>query len=118
MVTRGTTEVWTLHNGGDMTHNFPVHDVQFRVVSVNGKEPEPSLRGPKDTIAMPLGATVKISVRFDGPSDPDHPYMYHCHLLDHEDHGMMGQFVVVDKGWQAGHVTDRTAGHSGGHAGH
>ncbi|MEV0092128.1 multicopper oxidase domain-containing protein [Streptomyces sp. NPDC050738] len=109
-VTRGTTEVWTLHNGGDMTHNFHVHDVQFRVLSVDGKPPEAALRGPKDTIAMPLGATVKIALRFDGPADPDHPYMFHCHLLDHEDHGMMGQFVVVEKGQKAGAV--------GGHTGH
>lgn len=38
-VVRGTTEVWTLRNGGDMTHNFHVHDVQFRVLTVDGKRP-------------------------------------------------------------------------------
>lgn len=79
-VTRGTTEVWTLRNGGDMTHNFHVHDVQFRVLDVNGKRPEPALRGRKDTVAVPMGATVRIALRFDVPSDPDVPYMYHCHL--------------------------------------
>jgi hypothetical protein len=41
---------------------------------------------------------------FDGPADPDTPYMYHCHLLYHEDRRMMGQFVVVEKGQQAGKV--------------
>lgn len=101
-VVRGTTETWTLRNGGDVTHNFHVHDVQFRVVEVNGKEPEPALRGRKDTVAVPLGTTVKIVLRFDGPADPDTPYMYHCHLLKHEDDGMMGQFVVVDEGQRAG----------------
>ncbi|MGW2472694.1 multicopper oxidase family protein [Streptomyces sp. NPDC001665] len=110
VVTRGTTETWTLRNGGDMTHNFHVHDVQFRVLEVNGREPEPALRGRKDTVAVPMGTTMKIVLRFDGPADPDTPYMYHCHLLDHEDHGMMGQFVVVEPGQQPGSPK--------GHAGH
>ncbi|MFG3495362.1 multicopper oxidase family protein [Streptomyces sp. NPDC047928] len=100
-VVRGTTETWTLRNGGDMTHNFHVHDVQFRVVDVDGREPGPELRGRKDTVAVPLGSTVRIALRFDGPSDPGTPYMYHCHLLSHEDAGMMGQFAVVEEGERA-----------------
>ncbi len=101
-VTRGTTEVWTVHNGNGMPHNFHVHDVQFRVLEVNGKTPPPALRGPKDTVFIPNGTTMKLALRFDGPADPDTPYMYHCHLLYHEDRGMMGQFVVVEKGQRAG----------------
>ncbi|MEU5519129.1 multicopper oxidase domain-containing protein [Streptomyces sp. NPDC047860] len=46
--------------------------------------------------------TMKLALRFTGPADPDTPYMYHCHLLYHGDEGMMGQFVVVDKGQSAG----------------
>lgn len=80
-VVRGTAETWTLRNGADMTHNFHVHDVRFRVLEVNGREPEPALRGRKDTVAIPVGTTMKIALRFDGPADPDTPYMYHCHLL-------------------------------------
>ncbi len=102
--------MWTLRNGGDMTHNFHVHDVQFRVLDVDGKRPERALRGRKDTVAVPTGSTVRIALRFDGPPDPDIPYMYHCHLLSHEDLGMMGQFVVVEKGRRAGAVPDH-AGH-------
>jgi FtsP/CotA-like multicopper oxidase with cupredoxin domain len=101
-VTRGTTEVWTVRNGNGMPHNFHVHDVQFRVLEVNGKTPPPALRGPKDTVFLPNGTTMKLALRFDGPADPDTPYMYHCHLLYHEDAGMMGQFVVVEKGQRAG----------------
>ncbi|WP_432749127.1 multicopper oxidase domain-containing protein [Streptomyces anulatus] len=67
-------------------------------------------RGRKDTVAVAMGSTVRIALRFDGPSDPDTPYMYHCHLLSHEDEGMMGQFVVVDEGQRAGAPP--------GHAGH
>src|SRR5690606_20396540 len=49
-VTRGTTEVWTIRNTNGMPHNFHVHDVQFRVMEVNGKTPPPELRGRKDTV--------------------------------------------------------------------
>ncbi|MFF9814419.1 multicopper oxidase family protein [Streptomyces sp. NPDC014006] len=101
-VTRGTTEIWTIRNTNGMPHNFHVHDVQFRVLEVNGHAPPPQLRGPKDTVFVPNGTTMKFALRFDGPADPDTPYMYHCHLLYHEDEGMMGQFVVVDKGQKAG----------------
>uniref|UniRef100_A0AAU2JS16 Multicopper oxidase domain-containing protein n=1 Tax=Streptomyces sp. NBC_00049 TaxID=2903617 RepID=A0AAU2JS16_9ACTN len=101
-VTRGTAETWTLRNNDGMPHNFHVHDVQFRVLDVDGKAPPPPLRGPKDTVFIPSGSTVRIAMRFDGPADPDTPYMYHCHLLYHEDRGMMGQFVVVDPGGSAG----------------
>ncbi|MFI7338618.1 multicopper oxidase family protein [Streptomyces sp. NPDC050085] len=101
VVTRGTTEVWTVHNGNGTPHNFHVHGVQFRVVSVDGREPPPELRGRKDTVFVPGDASVRLALRFDGGpefADPHTPYMYHCHLLWHEDMGMMGQFVVVDRG--------------------
>jgi FtsP/CotA-like multicopper oxidase with cupredoxin domain len=110
-VTRGTTETWTVRNTNGMPHNFHVHDVQFRVLEVNGKEPPAALRGPKDTVFVPSGTTVRLAMRFDGPADPNTPYMYHCHLLYHEDQGMMGQFVVVEKGQRAG----RPSGHAHAH---
>ncbi|MET7363537.1 multicopper oxidase domain-containing protein [Streptomyces sp. NPDC005562] len=101
-VTRGTTETWTVRNDNGVPHNFHVHDVQFRVLAVNGEAPPPELRGAKDTVFVPNGTTMKLAMRFEGPADPDTPYMYHCHLLAHEDGGMMGQFVVVEKGQRAG----------------
>ncbi|MDQ0941345.1 multicopper oxidase family protein [Streptomyces sp. V1I1] len=112
-VTRGTAETWTVRNDHGTPHNFHVHDVQFRVLEVDGKQPPPELRGAKDTVFVPPHKTVKLAMRFDGPADPDTPYMYHCHLLYHEDLGMMGQFVVVEKGQRAGTVR---APHS--HTGH
>ncbi|MGW0819744.1 multicopper oxidase family protein [Streptomyces sp. NPDC002845] len=119
-VTRGTTEVWTVRNNNGMPHNFHVHDVQFRVLDVNGETPPPALRGPKDTVFIPDGTTMRVALRFDGPADPDTPYMYHCHLLYHEDRGMMGQFVVVEKGQRAGipaghEAHGRAKAHSRGH---
>jgi FtsP/CotA-like multicopper oxidase with cupredoxin domain len=41
------------------------------------------------------------TVHFDDYADPDTPYMFHCHILQHEDRGMMGQFVVVEPGQEA-----------------
>ncbi|MFD9715430.1 multicopper oxidase family protein [Streptomyces sp. NPDC059076] len=112
-VTRGTAETWTVRNEHGTPHNFHVHDVQFRILEVNGKQPSPELRGAKDTVLIPPDTTVKLAMRFDGPADPNTPYMYHCHLLYHEDLGMMGQFVVVEKGQKAGTVRAPES-----HAGH
>lgn len=100
-VTRGTTETWVVHNIDGMAHNFHVHDVQFRVLAYDGAPPPPELTGPKDTIFLPPNTAATLALRFDGPADPTTPYMYHCHLLWHEDVGMMGQFTVVEPGQQA-----------------
>ncbi|MFD0362220.1 multicopper oxidase family protein [Nocardia sp. GCM10030253] len=101
-VTKGTAETWVVHNNDGMPHNFHVHDVQFRVLEINGAPPPDTSTGPKDTIFLAPDATAKLAMRFDGPADPNSPYMYHCHLLWHEDQGMMGQFVVVEPGQSAG----------------
>jgi FtsP/CotA-like multicopper oxidase with cupredoxin domain len=85
-----------------MPHNFHIHDVQYRVLAMNGAPPPPALTGPKDTVFLPPDATVELAMRFTGPADPNTPYMYHCHLLWHEDQGMMGQFVVLEPGQSAG----------------
>ncbi|MFD3746829.1 multicopper oxidase family protein [Nocardia sp. NPDC058633] len=100
-VTRGTTETWIVHNIDGMAHNFHVHDVQFRVLDYDGAPPAPELGGAKDTIFLPPNTAATLALRFDGPADPTTPYMYHCHLLWHEDVGMMGQFTVVEPGQQA-----------------
>ncbi|CAM4276339.1 multicopper oxidase domain-containing protein [Nocardia ninae] len=101
-VTRGTAETWIVHNNDGMPHNFHIHDVQFRVLGRNDGPPPAELTGPKDTVFIPPNSTVRLAMRFDGPADPDTPYMYHCHLLWHEDQGMMGQFVVVEAGGSVG----------------
>jgi bilirubin oxidase len=41
------------------------------------------------------GSAVRAIAQFADFADPQHPYMYHCHNLEHEDAGMMGQFLVV-----------------------
>lgn len=71
-------------------HPFHVHGAQFQVMARNGQEPPPQERGFKDTVYVGLGEEVKIKVRFTHQG----LYMYHCHILEHEDGGMMGQFRV------------------------
>lgn len=94
----GTTEVWNVRNNMAFPHNFHVHDVQFQVLAVNGAEPPPALAGWKDTVYVRPNETVRLIMRFDDYADAEHPYMFHCHLLRHEDNGMMGQFLVVEPG--------------------
>ena len=72
-VTRGTTETWIVRNEHGTPHNFHVHDVQFRMLEVNGKQPSPELQGAKDTVLVPPDTTVKLAMRFDGPADPNSP---------------------------------------------
>jgi len=94
-VKRNTTEIWQVSNNSPMAHPFHVHNVQFKVLDRNGKRPHPSETGLKDTVLVNSGETVRIVMRFPEYSDAKVPYMYHCHILEHEDAGMMGQFVVV-----------------------
>lgn len=96
-----TTEVWTVRNKDNWPHNFHIHDVQFQVVSVNGAPPPAPLRGWKDTVYLAPGDRCVLAMRFTDYTDLTMPYMYHCHLLLHEDRGMMGQFVVAGQGQAA-----------------
>lgn len=91
----GSTEVWTVINDSMMGHPFHVHGTSFQILSRNGALPPEHERGWKDVVLVPSGQTVKLIARFDQHAGDDHPYMYHCHILEHEDNGMMGQFVVT-----------------------
>ncbi|RXZ70433.1 multicopper oxidase family protein [Agromyces albus] len=100
-VTVDTTERWIVTNTSSMPHSFHVHDVQFRIASIDGAAPPPELAGWKDTFFAQPETEFELILRFEDYADPDTPYMYHCHLLWHEDQGMMGQFAVVEPGQQA-----------------
>ncbi|MFC4335682.1 multicopper oxidase family protein [Salininema proteolyticum] len=108
-----TVEQWTVRNGNEFTHNFHVHDVQFQVASIDGEAPPPPLAGWKDTVLLVPGRDYRLLMRFSQYTDPDFPYMYHCHILKHEDSGMMGQFVVLGEGEEVGTVPEMAA--HGGH---
>lgn len=88
-VAAGTVEEWTLVNPGPMDHPFHLHVWPMQLIDDNGRAVEPvALR---DVVNVPAGgeATVRIAFRdFSGRS------VYHCHILDHEDLGMMGVIEV------------------------
>jgi bilirubin oxidase len=92
----GSTEIWDFTNNTMVGHPIHIHDIQFNVLDRNGLPPEPWESGWKDVVFVPSMGGARVITRFDDFADPDMPYMYHCHLLMHEDEGMMGQFVVVD----------------------
>lgn len=88
----GSTEVWTVSNANTKApHNFHLHLVQFRVLERNGKAPDPSESGLKDTVALLAGETVKLLVTFNSYKGI---YLYHCHLFDHGAMGMMGTMEI------------------------
>lgn len=94
-IPRGAVEIWEITNASNTYHNFHVHLVHFQILDIDGDPPPPELAGWKDTVFLAPDQTVRIISRFDTDPDPDAPFMYHCHILDHEDAGMMGQYTIV-----------------------
>lgn len=91
----GQWEIWEVENASMMAHPFHIHNAQFRILDRGGRAPPPLETGFKDTVVVNPGETVRLLLRFEQNTDPELPYMYHCHILEHEDAGMMGQFVVT-----------------------
>jgi len=94
----GQKEIWRVRSTmGMMHHNFHVHGGSFRVLTRNGSALAVALheRGEKDTVYLAPGDEVTLEVGFQHRADTSSPYMYHCHFLEHEDAGMMGQFTVT-----------------------
>jgi len=87
----GSVERWIIRSTM-IAHPFHVHGTLFRVASGNGAPPRPENMGWKDTVLVP--GEAEIIMRFDHPASRDKPFMFHCHILEHEDAGMMGQFTV------------------------
>jgi FtsP/CotA-like multicopper oxidase with cupredoxin domain len=85
----GETEIWQIENVVTMDHPFHLHGFQFQILDRDGV-PEP-YRSWKDVVNVRKHQTVRIVVRFD---DFPGKWMFHCHILDHEDHGMMGILEV------------------------
>ncbi len=94
-VKSGDTEIWDIRNVSSMPHIFHVHDVQFQILDRNGQPPAANEKGRKDVVTLRGNESVRVIMRFEDYADPDSPFMYHCHILEHEDAGMMGQFIVV-----------------------
>jgi len=91
------TEIWSLTNQTPIAHPFHIHDVQFFILDINGNPPPPELQGYNDVVLVPAGmGNVRFIAQFTEHTSDTVPYMYHCHMLTHEDDGMMGQFLVTD----------------------
>ena len=100
-VDRDAPEIWRVSNDdNDMLHNFHIHNARFLVQEVEGGEVKFS-DGWHDTIDVPPLSTVTLLVDMGYYPDPTLAYMYHCHMLNHEDRGMMGQFVILEPGQEA-----------------
>ena len=107
-INKDEVQIWEIINDMPMTHNFHLHGTHFRILERKlGDEVMPvpdNEKGYKDVVRIdgkgmpPIGApanSVKIVVKMTDFTDPTIPYMFHCHILEHEDSGMMGQFLVV-----------------------
>lgn len=88
----GQWERWVI-NSFDGSHPFHVHGCSFLVLSQDGRAVAAEDAGWKDTVRVDDSA--EFIVRFDHKATDEFPYMYHCHILEHEDQGMMGQFTVT-----------------------
>jgi blue copper oxidase len=86
----GDVEIWAV-SGETMNHPFHIHGVHFDVLSRGGGKPDVLDQGPRDTILVK--EPVELLIQFGQPASKA-PFMYHCHILEHEDNGMMGQFAV------------------------
>jgi hypothetical protein len=89
----GEVVTWRLKNGTAIGHLLHLHHTDFLMLKRNGKRPPEYERCLKDTFFLNPFDEVVVAGRIS-----DHPgkYVVHCHMLDHEDHGLMSQFEVVD----------------------
>ncbi|MCW2706846.1 MAG: Multicopper oxidase [Frankiales bacterium] len=91
----GTVQRWVLVNSSPLTHFVHLHEEAWRTVSRDGRAPPPWEAGFQDTWRLDPGDVVEVAARI---TDFTGPFLIHCHMLDHEDHGMMATFTVVKPG--------------------
>jgi len=84
-------EIWEVRNETEMDHPFHLHGMFFQVLDVNGVPPRH--RGLKDTVNVPQKATLRFAVQYGLPG----AWMYHCHILEHAERGMMGELRIMSR---------------------
>lgn len=89
-------EIWTITNSTQLEHSFHLHDVPYQVIEINGEAPTGVDLGWFDTFEVVGGGSIKIAMKFTDFTDDTYMYMLHCHLLQHEDEGMMASLMVTD----------------------
>jgi blue copper oxidase len=73
--------------------DFSTEMASFRILSVNRQPPPAHLQGWKEVVSVEEKA--ELLVAFNRPATRQDPFMYHCHVLEHEDAGMMGQYICI-----------------------
>jgi len=94
----GETQLWTVKNDSDWDHPFHLHGFFFQVIDEKGQPVRPLAW--KDTVNVPMKTTTRLLVTFD---ERPGEWMFHCHILDHADGGLMGT-VLVGGGSPGAHV--------------
>ncbi|MER6125166.1 multicopper oxidase domain-containing protein [Streptomyces sp. NPDC001795] len=94
--TLGSKEIWTIKNNTQLEHSFHLHDVPYQLISINGEDPTGVELGWYDTYEVVGGGSIEIAMEFTDFSDDTYMYMLHCHLLQHEDEGMMASLMVTE----------------------
>jgi FtsP/CotA-like multicopper oxidase with cupredoxin domain len=99
--TQGTVEEWTIENRAKERHNFHIHQIHFMLLERNGVPVPTAQQQVIDTVDLPYwsgtGPYPSIKVRLDFRGADIGDYVYHCHILDHEDHGMMAIIRVLPR---------------------
>ncbi|HSV38610.1 MAG TPA: multicopper oxidase domain-containing protein [Nocardioidaceae bacterium] len=104
----GSTQRWRIRNVAPVSHYVHIHAEQWHTVTRAGEKPPPWERGLEDTWRLDPGEEVVVAAKF---TDYTGPFMIHCHMLDHEDHGMMARFLVTDRHHKAAGTAARAAEH-------
>ncbi len=98
-VISGNIEKWVFTNSSNLVHPMHIHGVSFYILNINGSPPPPYMAGWKDVFNIRPNIlpneSVSLIMKFGDYTDTLFPYMYHCHLLRHEDMGMMQSFIVI-----------------------
>ncbi|MEM8858190.1 MAG: multicopper oxidase domain-containing protein [Chloroflexota bacterium] len=94
-ISMGQIEIWRI-TGERMPHPFHMHGASFQILTLNGEPVTEADKGWKDTVIVGDEVT-EIIIRFDRLATDATPYMFHCHIMEHEDYGMMGQFTVMSE---------------------
>lgn len=89
MVKQGELEIWEIESPPEMDHPFHLHGMFFQVLGADGKPDR--ARGWKDTVNVPRGTKLRFAVRYE----PLGMWMFHCHILEHAERGMMGDLMVM-----------------------
>jgi FtsP/CotA-like multicopper oxidase with cupredoxin domain len=88
----GAVEEWTIRNNSDELHTFHIHQGPFQLIEINGV-PQPA-DDHRDIVDVPIRGEVKVIIPFTNPLIVGR-FVYHCHILSHEDKGMMATIEVI-----------------------